>query len=68
MAVDQGSTGVEFESLTTVAQEIGAALGIESLQDARLASLSSYPVADKLRWIKDRRGVQSKYGCCWCCS
>jgi len=53
---EHGHAGVEVSSLETVAQELRTALGIDSPEDARLVSLSSYPLADKLRWTKERRG------------
>ena len=54
--VDAGST--EASSTATVAQELRAALGIDTLEDVRLESLTSYPLTDKLRWTNERRGAQ----------
>ena len=53
--IDAGST--EGSSLETVAQELRAALGINTLEDVRLSSLNSYPLSDKLRWTNERRGA-----------
>ncbi len=56
MQTENESSTAEIGSLETVAQELKAELDIERLGDPRLLSLTNYPLSDKLRWTKERRG------------